>query len=460
MKNVIILLLLALIAFLGWYFLPGTSIDRAAFFLTSRSIANPPFFITGEGTHEAPHTLRTLRSFAAGVPEDLPVVISLGDDPEGFFQASPPSPVDFAIILRNLRRLGQDRVALATPLSWPEADAISLTALDQQLDAMSSAITSSPLSRSPLPTPIPPAFRRASIALSEVDGNTSLLPIVNRLSIPDVVLGKQTPLAGFTILESEPATTQLHLLARWDDRVVLSLHLLTALSHLQVSPEDIFVRLGEFIALGEDGPHILIDPYGRLATATPALLEKRTVPAPELIDAPDDFFPESTFAPVIVRNDLSSADAPTAAFSKLLVGTFSVLADPQSSSTSRTFPRLPRPVEFLLLGALALLLAALSSHPFFRGKFAFLLLIGLLIALHFALIPITNTWLPTLPAFAIAIASGIVTFFTKPRTQAPAEAPANPATPPVHPKTPPPTAQPPPREAIAETPAPARKASE
>ncbi len=429
LKRVIIFLLLALTAFFSWYFIPGTSLDRAAFTLTSRSFATPPFLITGEGTHAQPLTLRTHTSSATHIPQKLPAVVSIGDDPEGFFQASPPSPVDFAIILSNLRRLGRDRIALATPLSWTEADAIALTALDQQLDGMASIITSSPLSRSPVPSPLPPAFRRASIPLTGVYGEISQLPIVNRVSIPDIVMGNRKSLAGFTILESEPTTARPHLLARWDDRIVLSFHLLAALSHFEVSPENIRIRLGEFVALSEQGPYIPIDSYGRLSVAAPPIPDAQAVPAPELLDAPDDFFSKTTFSPVLIRNDLSSADATTTAFSNSLVGTLVALTDPNFSSASRSFSRLPTAAELATLGALALLFGALVYHPLIKSKFGYLLIIGVILAIHFVLVPATGTWLPTLSALAVAVASMLITFLTKPPYPTPAAAQAG--TPPI-----------------------------
>jgi len=58
----------AVAALLAWIFLPGSAVDRALFSLTARSFANPPFFITGNGTHTRPHTLRTLIGVSPRIP--------------------------------------------------------------------------------------------------------------------------------------------------------------------------------------------------------------------------------------------------------------------------------------------------------------------------------------------------------------------------------------------------------
>ena len=154
-------------ALLTWTVLPGTFIDRGLFSLTARTFAEPPFFITKKGGADSAHTLHTFKQQATTPSEPLPDIV-ITDDPDRVFQSSPPTPVDFAIILKNLRRLGRDSIAIGTPLAWSETDGISLIALDQQLDALRSVVMAAPLSRGPIASPLPPAFRRASIAVSDI----------------------------------------------------------------------------------------------------------------------------------------------------------------------------------------------------------------------------------------------------------------------------------------------------
>jgi hypothetical protein len=397
--NLVKLILCLAAALLAWVFLPGTAIDRGFFALTSRSVAKPPFLIAGNGSHHSPHTLGAYSHQAAPPADPLPD-IAITDDPDRIFQNSPPSPVDFAIILKNLRRLGRGTVAIGMPLAWPEPDVISLTALDQQLDELSSVVTAAPLSRGAVPSPLPPAFRRASLPVSEIRGNTRNLPVVNRVAIPDVVLGNTSSLAGFTVLESEPDGEPSHLLARWDDRVVLSFHLLAALADLGIPPSQLGIHVGNFISFGKDGPHIPIDDYGRLAVEPSPWEAPASIPAEKLIDAPGDFLSTRRAGTVLVRNGMSAADDVSLRFSEALVPTFSYLTAPSDKTAARPFPRIPALAELLLMASLMSLILGLGNYPASSGRFALAGLAGCLLILHFTLFITTGTWLPTLPALA------------------------------------------------------------
>jgi hypothetical protein len=391
-------------ALLAWIAIPGTAVDREIFSLSAKVFTESDHFISGKGTSSKPFTIHRLKDSSSHLTGELPTDIVITDDPEGVFQESPPSPVDFAVILKNLRRMGRDSVAIGMPLSWADPDVLSLTALDQQLDAIPSVITSAPLSRSPVPTPIPPAFRRASVSLFSIAGDTSLLPRVDRISIPDVVLGNDTSLAGFTTLESEETTGLPYLLARWEDRAVLSFHLLAALQRSDVTPHAITVRLGEWISLGVDGPFIPIDEFGRL-TIKPPKPAVKGIPAETLIDAPEDWLPDTADHPVLIRNGLSLSDPVAADYSESLVPTVAMLSDPEGTTVSRIFPRPPLFSELLLIASLLSLLYGFGKCPFLSGKIPLTILAGILFVLHFILIPATSTWIPTFPLIACALAA-------------------------------------------------------
>ena len=49
-------------AIAAWWLLPGSGIDRSTFTTSARAFANPPFFITGNGTHADPWKLRLFSS--------------------------------------------------------------------------------------------------------------------------------------------------------------------------------------------------------------------------------------------------------------------------------------------------------------------------------------------------------------------------------------------------------------
>jgi len=397
----------AVVAFLVWYLLPGSPADRAAFSLTTRAFEHQPFFIIGDGTHAQPYAVHPVNDASGNTPEKLPTIVSLGDDTDGFFQSSPPSPVDFAIILKNFSRLGETGPVIAIPLAWQETDVISLAALDLQLDALPSVLTTAPLTRSANPSPIPPAFRRASVPVSNINGDPSNLPVVNHIPIPNIILGNQSSLAGFSFLESESADAPPHLLALWDDSVVLSLPLLTAMRHFETPPSALEIRLGEYVAFGENGPYIPIDDHGRLAFTPQPLESTPSISAPALIDSPDDLLAGNELPPAVLRNDLSSADPRSRQFSKSLAGTIAALTHFSEASASRKFPRLAPTLELCILGLLVLGLATTSAYPVSRKPLTFVLSICGLVALHFIIVPLTGTWLPTLPAIATVAIFGM-----------------------------------------------------
>jgi len=390
------------VALLIWLVIPGTAIERMFFSLTAKTFSRSEHLISGNGTETKPFVLNTMRASPPAITTKLPAYIAIGDDPEKVFQTSPPSPVDFAVILKNLRRMGRDSVAIGMPLSWADPDVISLAALDQQLDAFPSAITSAPLSRNAVSTPIPPAFRRASVPLFSIKGDASLLPVVNRIPIPDVVLGNKSSLAGFTTLESEETTDLPHLLARWDDRAVLSFHLLATLQHFHVPPHAITIRPGEWISLSADGPFIPIDRFGRL-TVRPPDLSATGIPAENLIDAPDDFLAGSPRDPILIRNGLTASDPAAVRFSETLVPTFAMLTGPEGTSQTRLFPRPPWYAELLLIASVLSLLYGFGNYPCLSGKRPLALLGGGLLILHFMVVPATSTWLPSLPLLACTL---------------------------------------------------------
>ena len=81
---------------------------------------------------------------------------------------------------------------------------------------------------------MPPSFRRCSLPVTRIHGDTSVLPVVNRLPIPGIILGGETTITGFSSLEAETPSDFAPLIARWEDRVVFSFSLLTVLQRLDL----------------------------------------------------------------------------------------------------------------------------------------------------------------------------------------------------------------------------------
>jgi len=393
-------------AFACWKFAPTTEIDRAAFTTVARGSANPPLFISGTGSHAEPWQLRTLAPNKKPDPTQTPFIISLGDDPDRVFQSSPPSPIDLAVILKNIHRLGVEKAAIAPVLAWENPDAIALQALDSALDDFSSVVTTAPLSRAAVSSPLPPAFRRASIPLDQVTGDFSALPVVNHLPVSGVVLGGEKALAGFTQLESETASPYLHLIARWDDRIVLNFAVLSILSHRGLPIDGVRIEPGNFLKLSETGPAVPIDSFGRLAIVPKPVPVDAKISAESLIDGAD-LIPANLAQPVILRDDQSAADPATRTFSQNLNTLIAAISSDAGLSDPRTFRRLPTGWEIGILSAIVLVLIALLFKNSFARQLGFGILAGFLIISQGLGASFAGVWLPALAGLAAILTAAI-----------------------------------------------------
>ena len=402
-------LVIAVTALAAWLLLPGTAIERAALHLAVKSFANPPFFITGGETRGDGWQVRTVSSQPSVDPQHAPLVISLGDDPDGVFQTSPPSAIDMAVILANLHRLGVKRPSLAAVLAWDDPDPIGLAALDRAIGRFDSLAMTAPLTRGAVAEPLPPAFRRASLPVNAVHGEISYLPIVNRVPLGGVILGGERTLAGFQTLASEPATQWLPLLARWDDRIVLAMPLLAAMQAHGITPDDLEIQLGSHLRLGKKGPVVPIDRHGRLAVAVADASDARVIDAAELIDAPEDFLTENPHAAagVVLRDERPGAEASTRAFSAALAGALAVMAGDAGLEEPRIIARPMCCRQLVLLSLFCVALGFACRLPAFARHIAFAALAGMCVIAQIAAAG-AGYWGPGLAAMAALVVAFIV----------------------------------------------------
>ena len=412
-----VLLISAAAAYGTWRYGPGTDVDHAAFSSVARGFANPPLFVTGQGSAGSPWKLRVFSSESKLERKQAPVVVSIGDDIDGVFQENPPAPIDMALVFTNLRRLGRAKAASAATLAWESPDPIGLAALEKSLGGFKSLVLASPLSRGAVAAAMPPAFRRASIPLAAVQGDTSALPVVNRLSIPGAVLGGETALAGFSILESEPSADLYPLVARWEDRVVFAFPLLTVLQRLDLPTEGVEVRLGEYLKLGEGGPLVRIDGYGRIALPLKKISGQSEIPAEALIDGGDDFFPEKTPDPVILRDDQSAAEPATREYSRNLATLVAAIASGGGLGKTDEYPRLDRNWEIGFISFFVTALTFLSGVSWRHS--GFILLAGVCLTAQWFAFGNASIWLPGLPVLAATAAAFAVTILISPKIPEP-----------------------------------------
>ncbi len=403
-----VLLVSAVVAVWTWKFFPSTRADRVALETVAAGFANPPFFVEGGGTHAEPWQLRIFSAEAMPDPRQAPLIVSLGDDVRGFFQSSPPAPIDLAVMLANFRRLGAKKAATAAVLAWEDADPIGFAALEGALGKFDSLVMAAPLSRGAVASALPPAFRRASVPISAVKGDTTSLPVVNRIPLPGVVLGGENAVAGFSILESEDASRFLPLLARWDDRVVFSFSLLSVLQRLDSTPDRLEIRPGEFLKLGPNGPVLPIDRYGRLTLPLRRLDGFLEIPAERLIDGGDGLFPVAAPEPVILRDDRTAAEPATREFSKNLAAAISVIASDDGLALSRVYLRLPTEVEAGILAGVVSILTLLGGAAASTRHLGGLVLAGICLAAQWIGVGIASVWLPGLPMLAVIMAGLVI----------------------------------------------------
>jgi hypothetical protein len=403
-----VLLLSAATAYAVWKYVPGSECDRKAFTALAEISTQPALPVSGKGTHQSPWSLgEILTREKTSLPAD-PAIISLGDDVEGFFQSSPPAPIDLSVVLANAQRVGLKKAAIAMVMAWENPDTIALAALEKKLGSFESLMMAAPLSRGAVPEAMPPAFRRASLPLTSIEGDSSVLPTVNRIPISGIILGGETATAGFSILESDrSANGGFHpLIARWGDRAVFSFPLLVVLQQLNLPLDGVKILLGKSITLGPAGPTLKIDEFGRIAVPMQPM-QKPLVAAQLLIDGDANLFPNPLPEIFILRDDQSAAESSTRAFSENLTAVMAAIATDKEPDPPRLYQRLPQERELGLLGVLVILFVTFSNKSLgFRFFSVALFFVACAVAQWLAFRN-ASLWLPGLATAASAMVAFI-----------------------------------------------------
>lgn len=399
-------------AILCWIYVPASRVDRQAFLAFAQLNHGQSVKISGDGSRSVPWQLQWNPDDSNA--KNMPVIITLNDDPNGFFQSSPHAPVDIAVILSNMQRLGARHAAYAPLLAWENPDAIGLTALETQMDAFESMVIAVPLTRGAVMEPMPAAFRRASLPIEDIQGNIEALPVINRASIPNMIYGNANTLAGFQVLDSEPAGEGIPLLARWDYRVVFAFPLLTAMQQLQLHPSDLTIHVGKSIKLGNQGPTIAIDEFGRLAKTAAQNSSLLEIPAEALINGKKDLLKNHTFAAPIITDHRNINESAIAKFNRLLARSIlTLIAD--KSTQDQTYPRLSSSQEIYTLLTLTLFLALATLVPGMYRILAYIAIGCACLLIHYSIASFTHHWLPGIPALAAVVAAMITSSFGRKR---------------------------------------------
>ena len=145
------------------------------------------------------------------------------------------------------------------------------------------------------------------------------------------------------------------------------------------------------------------------------------IPAEALIDGGDEIFPKEAPNPVILRDDQSSAESSTRAFSKSLSAVVAAIASNGGLSEARAFPRLAEGGELAIFSLWVLALAFLATASDFVKYLGVLVLAVLAVAAQWIAAGSGSLWLPGLAMLATTVvALGVLLFFGRNRV---AEAP-------------------------------------
>jgi len=339
------------------------------------------------------------------------VMVSMGDDVGGVFQSSPPSPVDLAVVLQNLQRLGAKQAAIAAVMAWDKPDAGALKGLDMVLNHFQLVVQAAPLSRGTLRQAMPPAFRRAALAPDAIHGDLSRLPIVNRVPVADVIFGQgEGTLAGFSSLDDgDDNANSLPLLARWEDEnaVVLAFPLLTVLARCNLPVGGIQVKLGEFLRLGPAGPVVPIDRAGRMALPLKPLASRADIAAEDLIVGTPEIFPSGSGL-IVLRDDQSRATHTTRKFSATLASAIASIRSDAGLGPARAYRRVSGVWELVLLMGAVLLLVLTSAQTRFKRFLCCAILATSCLAAQWLGVGLAQIWLPGIPLLTATLVAAVM----------------------------------------------------
>jgi len=329
--------------------------------------------------------------------------VTFDDDPDGHFDSIPPSPLDVSIILNQLHQRGVRAVSLSTHLAWENADEVYLKTLySQGLRPFERVTVAAPVTRSRAEMELPEVFQRSSVPLEKSFGDPTLVPSVNSIPIPPSIEFPGNTYAGFSSIEfEEDVPGSFHLLARWDDRLLLGFPLVSLMQTYGISPDDLRITIGESIQLGESGPIVPIDERGRVQMAA-------EVEAPE-----KDLAATKVVAEIGNKVDL---DLPVHSLIRAQgekVSVMQAVDEPMRKIfhlhqmprplLSKSYPRLPLWIEVFILCELTLVCAWLYGMREWNRNFAYVLtacacFLGLL-----AVMQLTGHWTPASPIFMVLL---------------------------------------------------------
>ena len=318
--------------------------------------------------------------------------IQITDDPDKIFESSPPSALDYAIILTSLHKRGYKEVILTTSLNWDQQLGLETQGLGRQLAMFSRSAIALPVTRVATPQSLPDILRRSLIPMSRVSGNHRQLPFINYAPISIHADGGKHTLAGFSEVENiPPAKGHIPLLAYWQDEgLIPSIDLLTIMTAYKLNPSDLTVDCGRHIRLGKKGPLIPIDKFGQTPVPNKPAKPLDPIQAETLMpptDKKDRASLLTKLAPIALIHAVGEKTSITNTLSPERLA--SLIALSQSYPITKnavSFPRLPIWASMILLLDVALLSFWFGELTRSKRLLAYTLSAALLIPLLFVLL--------------------------------------------------------------------------
>jgi hypothetical protein len=368
-------------------------------FLRGSGIPEPYFLQRGSAKDDVAWHVRSVSNVAMDRAIDSPGVALLEDNVNGVFLNTPHAPLDLALIFRNIERLQGKRLAVGAVMAWDDPDPIGLSALERVMGNFESVVTTAPLTRGATAEVLPPAFRRASLPLDALRGDTALLPVVNRQALNNVLLGAENTLAGFTFIEPLDGVEKPQLLARWDDRVVFSFSFLAALQLADIELDALQIHLGSHIRVGAGGWILPIDDAGRLLVSAPQSHGWRETSAEWLLDADPELWPGPSLPTSwLLRDDRGMLEGVFREQSTRLVPLVRAVASGAALTEPLELHGIPAYQGWVLMVAVVVLLGTLCRLGGLAMHAGLALTMAALVALQWVSLSMASLWMPAIPA--------------------------------------------------------------
>jgi protein-tyrosine-phosphatase len=186
------------------------------------------------------------------------------------FASYPPEPMDWAVLLYQLRHNGLNHIAISAPLVWDQApDEVINDAVLHELNSFSSKVIGLKTTLSARDSEFPSYWAQWELNPDQIQGDISQLPPTNKLygDSPQLAVNELTVpyiIENDSLFDSsENKDSSAPLFIRWGNKVIPTFPLIATLQSLGLTSEHLRVELGHAIHLGSQLT-LPIDNQGRI----------------------------------------------------------------------------------------------------------------------------------------------------------------------------------------------------